>query len=183
MSEQVRDVMMPVLCVVPAGCALPRAAHLMRSWDVRDVLVVDDDGALCGLLRDTDIIVMAIASGIAPSELSAADCCEVAVPRVDADQRIVEALGTLRYHQVRRVPVVEGSQLVGTVWLGDLEAAAARISATHHSTHPRVDSTQRAPRDRRRQVRPRPYVSVAPRRTPVRDRAAIGRGSSKQRAG
>jgi CBS-domain-containing membrane protein len=110
----------------------------MRSWDAREVLVVDDDGALCGLLRDTDVIVIAIASGRSPSELTAAECCDVDVPRVEADQFIVEAIEVMRFHQVRRLPVVEGSQLLGTVWLNDLEQAAAHLSAADPRPRPRA---------------------------------------------
>lgn len=170
MSVHVRDVMVPVLSAVPAGCPLPQAARLMRSWDTRESLVVADDGSLCGLLRDTDIVVFAIASGRSPAELSAADCCDPDVPRLDADQFVTEAIGLMRHHQVRRVPVVEGSQLLGTVWLSDLEAAARTAAPGHRTSAPPAPASgDRA----RRPLRPGPATPGSTRRPAARGAASV----------
>jgi CBS domain-containing protein len=123
MNQHVRDVMIPTPFTVDSGCPLPEAARLMRAWDVRDVLVVEDD-ILQGVLTDTDIIVMAIASGVPPSDLAAGDCVVREHPQLQVDQLVPEALAYLRCHQVNRVPVVDGDRLVGTVWAGDLEIAS-----------------------------------------------------------
>jgi len=122
MPQHVRDVMMPTPWTVPAACTLPDAARLMRSWDVREAFVVDD-GTFCGVLTDADIIVLAIASGRSPSELTARDCHDSGAPRIEVDQLILEALMYMRRHQLERVPVVDGDQLVGTLWIDDLERA------------------------------------------------------------
>jgi CBS domain-containing protein len=103
----------------------------MRSWDVRELFVVDD-GHLCGTLTDTDIIVIAIASGMSPSDLTAGDCYDAEAPSLDADQLIPEALAYMRVHQVRRVPVVDQGQLVGAAWLDDLELAGRTTSGADH---------------------------------------------------
>jgi CBS domain-containing protein len=138
MPERVRDVMMPVPWTVSAGCPLTEAARLMRSWDVREVFVVDDDGRLCGVLTETDIIVVAIASGRPPSQLTAGDCDRPDTPRLHAEQLLPDALADMRRHQVRRLPVVDhlhtggdgdggraddGDQLLGTAWIDDLQHA------------------------------------------------------------
>jgi CBS domain-containing protein len=135
MSERVRDVMMPVPWTVAADCPLPEAAQLMRSWDVREVFVVDH-GRLCGVLTDTDIIVVAIASGRSPSELTAGDCGRADTPRLAADQLLPEALAHMRRHQARRLPVVDGDQLLGTAWIDDLQQAAQAHVAPAPSATP-----------------------------------------------
>src|SRR6266545_1564390 len=65
-NKTVRDVMMPEPWTVDANVSIQEAAHSMRAWDLRDVLVTDR-GELRGVLTDQDIIVLAIASGRHPS--------------------------------------------------------------------------------------------------------------------
>ena len=126
MSTRVHDVMTPVPWTVPGGCSLEEAARLMRAWDVREVFVVDDgSGALCGVLTDADIIVIAIASGKSPLVLTAAACATPSAPQLGDDIPIVEALVYMRLHEAQRVPVVDGGgRLVGAAWYDDVERAA-----------------------------------------------------------
>lgn len=124
MAEHVHELMTPVPLTVPVTCPLTQAARLMRRWDVRQSFVVNDDGTLAGILRDQDIIVVAIASGQRPSSLTAADCIDTDAPRLEADQPITEALSYMRSYRLRRVAVVDAGKLVGSVWINDLEAVA-----------------------------------------------------------
>jgi CBS domain-containing protein len=106
---------------MPKHVRLPDAARLMRSWDVREVFV-SDHGRLCGLLTDEQIIVVAIAWGQSPSQLTVGDCHNPNTPRVDIDQDVPEVLTYMRQHDLQRVPVVDGDQrLVGAAWINDLE--------------------------------------------------------------
>jgi CBS domain-containing protein len=122
MSKHVGDVMTPLPWTVPASCSLPDAARLMRSWDVREVFV-SDHGRLCGVLTDEHIIVVAIASGRPPSQLTAGDCHNPNTPRVGVDQDVPEVLTYMRRNHLQRVPVVDGDRLVGAAWINDLEVA------------------------------------------------------------
>jgi len=99
-----------------------RAPH--AGLDVREVLVTDN-GELRGALADTDIIVLAIASGLKPSTITAVECALPHTPRLDADQSTGQALDYMRHRELRRVPVVDGDQLVGSAWIADLAIAAA----------------------------------------------------------
>jgi CBS domain-containing protein len=123
MVKTVRDVMMPEPWTVDARTSLEETAHLMRGWDMREVLVTDDD-ELCGVLTDSDIIVIAIASGRAPTTLTAGECANPHLQRLDADMPVVEGFEHMRRHALRRVPVVAGNHLVGTAWIADLASAA-----------------------------------------------------------
>jgi CBS domain-containing protein len=102
----------------------------MRSWDIREVFVIDH-GMLRGVLTDSDIIVMAITSGHSPSKITAGDCYSPNTPRLDADQTLPTALAYMRRHGVDRVAVTERDQLVGGVWLTDLEHAVAPRPQPH----------------------------------------------------
>jgi CBS domain-containing protein len=127
MAKTVRDVMMPEPWTIDARTSLEETAHQMRAWAVREVLVTHH-GALCGMLNDHDMIVLAIASGHAPSQLSAGACCNPEMHRLDADQPIDDALDYMRHHELRRLPVVDGDQLVGSAWIADLAIASAELT-------------------------------------------------------
>jgi predicted transcriptional regulator len=122
-NKTVRDVMMPEPWTVDADLSIQEAAHLMRAWAVRDVLVTDQ-GALCGTLTDHDIIVLAIASGRHPSTLLARECVNPHLHTVAVNDSTDQAMDYMRRHGLRRLPVVDGRQLVGTVWIADLAIAS-----------------------------------------------------------
>ena len=127
-NKTVRDVMMPEPWTVDANVSIQEAAHSMRAWDLRDVLVTDR-GELRGVLTDQDIIVLAIASGRHPSTLLAGECANPNPLTVAADDSCDQAIDYMRQHGLRRLPVVDGRQLVGTVWITDLA-----IASHDHST-------------------------------------------------
>jgi CBS domain-containing protein len=122
-NKTVRDVMMPEPWTVDANVSIQEAAHSMRAWDLRNVLVTDQ-GDLRGILTDQDIIVLAIASGRHPSTLLAGECANTNLHTVAADDSTGQAIEYMRHHGLRRLPVVDGQQLVGTVWIADLAIAS-----------------------------------------------------------
>ena len=139
MTKRVRDVMTSAPWTLPASCPLPDAARLMRSWDTREVLVVDG-GTLCGVQTDTDIIVVAIASGRSPAQFTAGECHTPDALRLEVDELLSASLAYMQLHEVGRVPVVDGDQLVGAVWINDLElvteAERRRNTTTHFASVP-----------------------------------------------
>lgn len=122
-NKTVRDVMMPEPWTVEASLSIQEVAHLMRAWDVRDVLVTDH-GELRGILADQDMIVLAIASGRHPSTLLAGECANPDIHTVAADDSADRAVDYMRRHGLRRLPVVDDHQLVGAVWIADLAIAS-----------------------------------------------------------
>jgi CBS domain-containing protein len=123
MAKTVHDVMTPEPVTVDAQMSIKAAAHMMRTWDVREVLVVEN-GALRGLLTDRDVVVIAIAAGRHPAEIPAGECCDSEVPTVQADDPADRAAELMQVHGRKRLPVVDGHRrLLGTVWATDLEPA------------------------------------------------------------
>lgn len=138
MTKRVRDVMVPARWTVASNCPLPEAARLMRSWDVKEVFVVDG-GTLRGVLTDVDVVVLAIASGRSPARLVAGDGLPPATVRLRSDEPVPEALADLRRHGLQRAPVVDGDQLVGAAWLADLELACHLEQENGHGRDPEPD--------------------------------------------
>lgn len=119
MAQMVRDVMETDPLTVDARTSIEAAAHLMRARDVGDVLVMEQ-GALCGVLTNSDIVVFAIAAGRHPATILAGDCCDKEWPSVAADDPASIAFQLMQQHELERMPVVDDGQVVGVVSFEDL---------------------------------------------------------------
>ena len=129
-SLRVHEVMTPSPATLPLDAPLTEAARLMRDDDVGDVLVTQD-GRLCGLLTDRDVVVRAVAQGRDPAGTRLAEVCSAGVVTVGPDEAADSALRLMRDCAVRRLPVVQDGRPVGIVSIGDLtsgrdESAARR---------------------------------------------------------
>jgi CBS domain-containing protein len=122
MAEFVREVMTPGVVAVRPDASLVEAAQLMRAQDIGNVLVAGDR-QLIGVLTDRDITLRAVADGADPLTVSAQAVCTPNPVVVSPDDAVSTAVGLMREHAVRRLPVVEDGRPVGMVSLGDLAVA------------------------------------------------------------
>lgn len=120
MGRQIREIMSKPPLTVPTTASLAEAASIMRDRDVGDVLVVDADGCLCGIVTDRDIIVRAIADARDPQGTQVGTVCTENVECVEPDDDVDEAIELMAEKSIRRVPVCEGGKPVGFLSLGDL---------------------------------------------------------------
>jgi CBS domain-containing protein len=104
------------------------AACAMRDNDIGDVVVLDN-GRLCGILTDRDIVVRALATGCDPTLTSVGEVCSRALVTLAPDDSTGEAVRVMRERAIRRLPVEEDGRVVGIVTLGDVAVDADRRSA------------------------------------------------------
>jgi len=119
MAQLVRDVMTPNPVTLPATASLVEGALAMRDFDVGDVLVLDN-GQICGILTDRDIVVRGIAGGNYPATVKLAEICSRDLTTLSPTDRVEDAVTLMREKAIRRLPVVDGGKPVGMVSLGDL---------------------------------------------------------------
>lgn len=105
------------------------AARLLKDLDVGSLPICGDDQRLKGMLTDRDIVVKCIARGGDPASTTAGDLAEGKPVTIDADDSLEETLETMRKHQVRRLPVIDGHDLVGIIAQADV-ARALSFAAT-----------------------------------------------------
>ncbi|MFI7640056.1 CBS domain-containing protein [Nonomuraea sp. NPDC049400] len=133
MAKTVADVMTSHPATVEADQPVSAAAELMRDNDAGAV-IVNDNGRMQGIITDRDITVRVVAAG-KPPQTPVREACSPYVEAIDPDTTIDQAVGLMRSHAVRRLPVVEDGRAVGIVSLGDLalerdpNSALADISA------------------------------------------------------
>jgi CBS domain-containing protein len=99
---------------------LEEAARKLADLDVGAMPICGEDDRLKGMLTDRDIVVKAIAQGKSPGETKAGELGEGKPVTIGADDSAEEALRTMTEHRVRRLPVIDGHDLIGIVSQADV---------------------------------------------------------------
>jgi CBS domain-containing protein len=102
---------------------LVEAARKMRDLDVGAMPICGEDQRLKGMLTDRDIVVKCIAEGKDPNSVRASDLAQGKPVTIGADDSAEETLRTMAKYQVRRLPVIDGHQLIGIVAQADVARA------------------------------------------------------------
>lgn len=119
MAQTVRDMMTPDPIVLANTRTVTEAARRMRDEDVGDVLI-HEDGRLCGILTDRDIVVRLIAEERDMTGTTLGQICSEELHSVAPDDDLDTVVGMMRAQAIRRVPVVEDDVAVGILSIGDL---------------------------------------------------------------
>ncbi|NKY08966.1 CBS domain-containing protein [Cellulomonas hominis] len=99
---------------------LEAAARKMKDLDVGQLPVCGEDGRLKGVVTDRDIVVKCLADGGDPRSATAGQLAEGKPVTIGADDSVEEAIATMVKHQVRRLPVIDGHDLVGMLSQADI---------------------------------------------------------------
>jgi len=92
----------------------------LAELDVGAMPICGEDNRLKGMLTDRDIVVKALAQGKDPGSTRAGDLAQGKPVTIGADDSVEEALQTMKDHKVRRLPVIDGHDLIGIVSQADL---------------------------------------------------------------
>jgi CBS domain-containing protein len=116
---KIRDVMTTDIRSAELNTTIEMLAKIMRDEDVGAVPVLDN-GELCGIVTDRDIVVRCIAHGRGTADTTVVDILSSDLQGVSPSHETAEAARIMADLQVRRLPVVENGKLVGMVSIGDL---------------------------------------------------------------
>lgn len=115
-----RDIMTSDVTCVREQDDLRAAARQMARLGVGSLPICGDDDQLRGMLTDRDIVVKVLAEGRDPATVTAGELAQGKVVTIGADDDAAEVLRTMARHKVRRLPVVDGRDLVGIVAVADV---------------------------------------------------------------
>lgn len=119
MGQEIRDVMSAEPVTIDSDRSVFEAAQAMRDYDIGDVLVLED-GRLCGVVTDRDVVVRVFAAGLDPATTRVGEVCSREMVAVSPDDDTSHALRLVRGRSVRRIPVLRDGVPVGIVTIGDL---------------------------------------------------------------
>jgi CBS domain-containing protein len=115
-----RDVMTQGAECIGENESLLDAAKKMAELEVGALPICGEDQRLKGMLTDRDIVVKGLATGKDPASTKAGEFGQGKPVTIGADDSLDEALRTMAEHKVRRLPVIDGHELVGIVSLKDI---------------------------------------------------------------
>ena len=115
-----RDIMTAGAECVGENETLLDAARKLADKDVGALPICGEDDRLKGMLTDRDIVVKVLAKGKDPASTRAGDLAQGKPVTIGADDSVEEALHTMADHKVRRLPVIDGHDLIGIVSQADL---------------------------------------------------------------
>jgi CBS domain-containing protein len=120
MMTTARDLMTPGVECIGEQETLVDAASKMRDLDVGALPICGEDNRLKGVVTDRDIVIQVVAEGKNPQEVTAGELGQGKPVTIGADDSAEETLRTMAEHQVRRLPVIDGHELVGIVSQADV---------------------------------------------------------------
>lgn len=115
---RIRDIMTKDVATLRSDDTIERAARLMKQYDVGSIPVCTDD-KIIGIITDRDIAVRSVAPGQV-SEQRVGDVMSTNLVIGNPDMDVQDAASIMSDRQIRRLPIVENSSLVGIVSLGDI---------------------------------------------------------------
>jgi len=116
-----REIMTPNVEFTRRDETVQVAAQRMREKDIGALPVCNADQRIDGVITDRDIAILVAAAGLDPAKTRIGDVVEEReVVTIGADDSVDEALQTMKQHSVRRVPVVDGHQIIGMISQGDI---------------------------------------------------------------
>ncbi len=120
MAKKARDIMSPDTECIGENDTLLDAAQRLAELDVGAMPICGEDERLKGMLTDRDIVVKALAQGKDPGSTKAGEFGQGKPVTIGADDSVDEALQTMKDHDVRRLPVIDGHDLVGMLSQADV---------------------------------------------------------------
>ena len=96
------------------------AARKMRDLGVGALPICGDDDRLKGMITDRDIVLNCVAEGMDTTQVKVSEYAGGEVVTIGADDSIEEALATMAKAGVRRLPVIDGHDLVGMISQADI---------------------------------------------------------------
>ena len=117
---KVRDVMTQKPIHIHKDETVAVAARTLTHYNIGAVPVCGNDGRLCGMVTDRDMVTRCMAAGKDPEKTKVADVMTGGVVTAGPDMALKDAADIMGSKQIRRLPVVENGKLCGIVSLGDL---------------------------------------------------------------
>ncbi|MCF6522677.1 CBS domain-containing protein [Streptomyces sp. JJ36] len=118
-----RDIMSPGAECIGTDESVQLAAEKMRRLGVGALPICGQDNKLKGVLTDRDITVKVLGAGRDPQTTPAGELAQGEAVTIGADDDAEEVMATMTQHKVRRLPVIDGHDLVGMVAQADVARA------------------------------------------------------------
>jgi CBS domain-containing protein len=127
---KIRDVMVRDVVAIDPSASLAEAAQLMQEANV-GILPVVEEGQVCGVITDRDLVVRAIAVGADLTATPVGECATGDPVVAHPDWSLDQAMEAMARAQIGRLPVIDDDNtLAGIITLGSLALRAKKDKQT-----------------------------------------------------
>ena len=145
----VKEVMMTGVAAVGISTPTVEVAQRMKTSGAGTIPVCED-GKLCGIITERDIVVSVVATSWDPGATPAGSVMSRDWPTVSPNEDIWRAVNVMADRGTKVLPVVQGSKLVGLLSLDDLTRESSALAAVVFSRSIKPQSNKSALYVRRR---------------------------------
>jgi signal-transduction protein with cAMP-binding, CBS, and nucleotidyltransferase domain len=139
---KLHDVMHPPVTISQLA-DIPTAARAMRDHNVGCLIVTSLEEPI-GMITDRDLTVRCTAAGHEPFACKVLDHMTTPLVMAARETDALEAVHVMVHNEVKRLPVMEGSKIVGVVSMSDIAEALemplqellAGMGGARHTTAP-----------------------------------------------
>ena len=95
------------------------AARLMSRYNLGFLPVQGENGRLCGVLTDRDVVLRCVAAGKPAEQMRVSEVMSAGVLSVEAGEDAAKAARLMSRAQLRRLPVTQNGKLTGMISVAD----------------------------------------------------------------
>ena len=121
-AQQLINVKGAAVASLPSTATVLEAAQLMNDRHIGSVLVIDRN-RLVGIFTERDVLRRIVAEEKSPSTTTLKDVMTRQVACASAHTTLDEIRRAMREQRIRHMPVLDGSEVVGMISIGDLNKA------------------------------------------------------------
>jgi CBS domain-containing protein len=116
----VRDIMTKEIVTIDADKTALDAAKLMTEKGISSVFIVNKDGNPVGIVSERDFIKKICAKELIISQIKVGDIMSKILTTAGPETPIEVAVQRMVNHKIRRLPIIEGTKVVGIITVTDL---------------------------------------------------------------
>jgi len=156
---KIKDVMVQDVVAINPSASLAEAAQLMRQANV-GILPVVEEGQVCGVITDRDLVVRAIAVGADLASTPVGECATGDPVVAHPDWNLDQAMEAMARAQIGRLPVIDDDNtLAGIVTLGSLALRSKKTKETLEAAKAVSSRSVKATQHQPSSSRPKPNAA------------------------
>ncbi len=129
-EKRVSDIMTKdVIHSIGPNASIEDAARRMKQVQ-RGCLIVVDNGKPVGIITERDLVQKVIAEGVKPNETAVSQIMSYPIVSVEPEALLSDAAVIMSKNKIRRLPVIEGTELVGIITVTDFAKHLLRKSVS-----------------------------------------------------
>ncbi len=132
-AMQLREIMTPGVVTAELDTDVLAVAQLMRDHRVGSVVICDAEGGPAAMVTDRDLAVRVLADE-RPQQEPVREHASRPLITGEPEMDLEEAAALMVQHRIRRLPVVEGDELVGIVTLDDIAVRTGNLEVAQRMT-------------------------------------------------